>query len=121
MLNRLKELRLEKNLKQSELAIILKCSQQMVSKYEKNYTSISSIAEERASYFFECSIEYLRGISNIRNPQNDNSLTNEFCNLGIIKEGQVINAEQLNLLRELINVNKGFFKSLSPISIHVIA
>lgn len=112
-MTRLKQLRLEKNLKQSELAIILKCSQQMISKYEKNYTLIPSIVEERASYYFECSIDYLRGLSDIRNPEVTDSLSVEFCNLGIIKEGQAISREQLTLLRELIFTNKSFFKVLS--------
>lgn len=113
MLNRLKQLRLEKNLKQSELAIVLKCSQQMISKYEKNYTTIPSIVEERAAYYFDCSIDYLRGLSDIRNLKIADSLSFEFYNLGIIKEGQAINREQLTLLRELLGVNKCFFKSLS--------
>ncbi len=112
-MTRLKQLRLEKNLKQSELAIVLKCSQQMISKYEKNYTLIPSIVEERASYFFECSIDYLRGISDIRNPKVSDSLSHELYQLGILKEGQAISKDQLNLLRQLLLVNKFFFKDLS--------
>lgn len=112
-MTRLKELRLEKNLKQSELAIVLKCSQQMISKYEKNYTLIPSIVEERASYFFECSIDYLRGFSDIRNPKVSDSLSHEFYNLGIIEEGQTVTKEQLTLLRELITINKYFFGNLA--------
>lgn len=112
-MNRLKQLRLEKNLKQSDLALALKCSQQMISKYEKNYTLITSIVEERASYYFDCSIDYLRGLSDIRNPKVADSLTNEFNNLGILEEGQTINREQLTLLRELITINKHFFQMLS--------
>lgn len=112
-MTRLKQLRNEKKMKQSELALVLKCSQQMISKYEKNYTLIPSIVEERAANYFDCSIDFLRGISDIRNTKITDSLSVEFSNLGIIKEGQALSKDQLILLRELIEINQSFFKNLS--------
>lgn len=112
-MNRLKELRLEKNLKQSELSKILGCSQQMISKYENGFTHLPCIIEERAARYFECSIDYLQCLTDIRNPEKSILLTNEFKNMGILKEGQSLNPEQIILLRQLISVNKSLFIRLN--------
>ena len=109
----MKELRLEKNLKQSELANILGCSQQMVSKYENNCTNLAGMIEEKAAMFFECSVDYLKGLTDIRNPEKSIILTTEFRKLGILKEGQSLSNEQIILLRQLIDINKPFFIKLS--------
>lgn len=77
-LNRLKELRLEKNLKQSEIANIFGCTQQMISKYEKGYTHLPCMIEDLASNYFDCSIDYLKGLTEIRNPSKSIMLTSEF-------------------------------------------
>lgn len=112
-MNRLKQLRIEKNLKQSDIAKLFNCTQQMISKYETTDTRIPCMLEERFALFYCCSIDYLRGLTNIRNSNNSNSLLSSFYEMGIIKEGQDVNAEQLILLRELIGINKGFFKYIA--------
>ena len=66
-MNRLKELRLEKNLKQSDLAEILGCSQQMISKYEQGRTNLNGMIEEIAANYFDCSVDYLKGLTDIKN------------------------------------------------------
>lgn len=114
-MNRLKELRLEKKLKQSDLAKILGCSQQMVSKYESNRTNLAGIIEEKAAMYFECSVDYLKGFTDIKNVDKSIILTSEFKKLGIIKEGQSITNEQIILLRQLIDVNRAFFIKLSTV------
>ena len=114
-MNRLKELRLEKNLKQSDVANILGCSQQMISKYESNRTNLAGIIEEKAAMYFECSVDYLKGLTDIRNPEKSIILTSEFKKLGILKEGQSITNEQIILLRQLIDVNRAFFIKLSTV------
>lgn len=111
-MNRLKELRNEKNLKQSDVAKILNCTQQMVSKYETTDTRIPCILEERLALFYSCSIDYLRGLTNVRNSNKYEAISPILCELGIMKEGQVVSPEQLILLRELIDVNKSFFKNI---------
>lgn len=117
--NRLKELRLAVGLKQSELAKIVGCSQQTISNYETGFsTNLDSIVEETIANYFSCSIDYLRGLSSIKNPEeyinNDVSfLQKEFIKLGIIEEGEEISQEQLDLFRDLIKANKPFFKKLS--------
>lgn len=112
-MNRLKDLRIEKNLKQSDLANILGCTQQMISKYENGHTHLPCMIEDHAAEFFDCSIDYLKGLTDIRNPEKSFLLTSEFLKLGILKEGQSLSNEQITLLRQLIDVNKSFFIKLS--------
>lgn len=116
--NRLKELRLEAGLKQSDLAKIVGCSQQTISNYETGFSiNLDSIVEEAIANYFSCTIDYLRGLSNIRNPEeyvnNAIFLEKEFIKLGIIEEGEEISQEQLDLFRDLIKANKQFFKRIS--------
>lgn len=117
--NRLKDLRLSAGLKQSDLAKIVGCSQQTISNYETGFsTNLDSIVEETIANYFSCTIDYLRGLSSIKNPEeyinNDVSfLQKEFIKLGIIEEGEEISQEQLDLFRDLIKANKQFFKRLS--------
>ena len=116
--NRLKELRLASGLKQSDLAKIVGCSQQTISNYEtSSITNLDSILEESIANYFSCTIDYLRGLSNIKNPEeyvnNTIFLEKEFIKLGIIEEGEEISQEQLDLFRDLIKANKQFFKRIS--------
>lgn len=117
--NRLKDLRLSAGLKQSDLAKIVGCSQQTISNYETGFsTNLDSIVEETIANYFSCTIDYLRGLSSIKNPEEyiNNDVTflqKEFIKLGIIEEGEEISQEQLDLFRDLIKANKHFFKRLS--------
>ncbi len=119
--NRLKDLRLSAGLKQSDLAKIVGCSQQTISNYETGFsTNLDSIVEETIANYFSCTIDYLRGLSSIKNPEeyinNDVAfLQKEFIKLGIIEEDEEISQEQLDLFRDLIKANKQFFKRLSSI------
>ncbi len=112
-MNRLKQLRIEKNLKQSDVAKIFNCSQQMISKYETTDTRIPCILEERFALFYSCSIDYLRGLTNIRNSHKLSEILSYFYEFGIIKEEQDVTDEHLILLRELIGINKGFLSYIS--------
>lgn len=116
--NRLKKLRLDAGLKQSDLAKIVGCSQQTISNYETGLcTNLDSIIEEAIANYFSCTIDYLRGLSSIKNPEeyinNAVILEKEFIRLGIIEEGEEISQEQLDLFRDLIKANKPFFKRIS--------
>lgn len=117
--NRLKDLRLSAGLNQSDLAKIVGCSQQTISNYETGFsTNLDSIVEETIANYFSCTIDYLRGLSSIKNPEEyiNNDVTflqKEFIKLGIIEEGEEISQEQLDLFRDLIKANKQFFKRLS--------
>jgi len=119
--NKLNELRTEKGLKQSELAEIVGSSQQTISNYERGYiTTVEAAVEEAMADYFSCSIDYLRGLSDIKNPdeyiENAVFLKNEFVKLGIINKDEDLSDEQLSLFRDLIKANKPFFKQIAKLS-----
>ena len=58
-LNRIKELRLSKGMKQSDLARLLKCAPTAVSKYELGQLDISSATILRLCDIFGCTADYL--------------------------------------------------------------
>lgn len=66
-MNRLKELRKEKDLSQSKLAEIFNISQQAVSHYEKGLRDMDYKLIKDMSNFFDVSTDYLLGLSDIRN------------------------------------------------------
>ena len=74
MLNRLKELRLEKGLSQTQLADIFNISQQAVSHYEKGLRDMDYKLITSMSSFFQVSTDYLLGISDIKNFTSDDEL-----------------------------------------------
>lgn len=70
MKNRLYELRIEQNLYQEQLAKKLNCSQQLVSNYETGKLKrIPVDFEEKLCNYFNCSIDYLRCRTDIRNEE----------------------------------------------------
>ena len=119
--NKLNELRTEKGLKQSELAELVGSTQQTISNYERGYiTTVEAAVEEAMADYFSCSIDYLRGLSDIKNPdeyiENAVFLKNEFVKLGIINKDEDLSDEQLSLFRDLIKANKPFFKQIAKLS-----
>lgn len=117
-MNRLSELRKEKKLKQSELAEIIGTSQQTISAYERDlYLQKDSALEKRLADFFDCSLDYLRGLSDIRNSkkliEDSILLKDEFIKLGIIGENEDISDELLDYFRNLITLNKPFLTNFS--------
>ena len=69
-MNRIKELRTEFHMTQVRLAIELEVSQETVSAYEKekHFPSFSQLV--RLSKLFHASIDYIMGLSDVRNPSN---------------------------------------------------
>lgn len=71
-MNRLKILREEKGLFQKDIAEHLNCSIAIISMYEKEQRVMDvNIAQKLADYF-ECSLDYLLGKSDIKNPEKIN-------------------------------------------------
>lgn len=62
-MNRLKELRLSKQMKQSDLAKLLNCQQTAISNYEIGYRDLDSATICRLCEIFDCSADYLLGRS----------------------------------------------------------
>lgn len=65
-MNRLKELRKSRHLTQEELGEIMSVTQQNISKYENEDYEIPIDVLVKASRFFNVSIEYLLGVSEIK-------------------------------------------------------
>lgn len=66
--NRIKELRTEKGLKQGDLAALLNVTKATVSKYELGQRDIGSETIGRLCEIFECSADYLIGRADIKKP-----------------------------------------------------
>lgn len=68
-MNKLKELRIEKGLLQSDIAKIINKSERTVGFYETGERDMGTETLAKLSDFFNVSIDYLLGKSNIRNPE----------------------------------------------------
>ncbi len=69
---RIKQLREEKGLTQIELADKLKISNSTIAMYETNKREPSDDMKLKMCELFDCSLDYLVGRTNIRNPQEIN-------------------------------------------------
>ena len=69
MMNRLKQLRQEKGIKQAELAQILAVGQQAISKYENGQLDIGTDTIARLCQIFGVTADYLLGMSSQRTAQ----------------------------------------------------
>ena len=65
-MNRLKELRSERKLSQGELAAAFQVTQQTISFYENGSRDIGTELLSRFADFFDCSVDYLLGKTNVR-------------------------------------------------------
>ena len=77
-MNRIKELRTEKGITQADLAKILKISDRAVGYYENgdrepDYSTLLKIAD-----YFDVSIDYLLGASDIKKPNESKNTDKEF-------------------------------------------
>ena len=59
---RLKELRLERNLTQKQLSIILQCNQSMITRWEKEECEPTESVIRRAALYFDVSTDFLLGL-----------------------------------------------------------
>ena len=88
---RLKQLREERNITQQELADQLSCSQQSINNYENHGTQPDIDMLCRMADFFNTSVDYLIGNTNVRDPyslakfeynsEKETALINSFRNL----------------------------------------
>ena len=83
VLNRLRELRIEKDLLQSDIAKIIDKSERTVGFYETGERDMNTETLAILANFFDCSVDYLLGISNIRKPE---ALDSEKINIGLSKK-----------------------------------
>lgn len=82
-MNRIKVLREEFNLTQQDLANRLESSKSVIGLYESETRKPSLDVLVKLSEIFNCSIDYILGKSNIRNPEK---LDKELLNIGLSKK-----------------------------------
>lgn len=78
-MNRLKELRIEKGLLQSDIAKIINKSERTVGFYETGERDMNTETLAILADFFKCSIDFLLGKSDIRNPEEQIKKEFEFA------------------------------------------
>lgn len=71
-MNRLKDLREDRDLKQAEIAKELGISQRGYSHYETGDNNIPTNILIKLAYFYNTSIDYILGITNIKKPYEKN-------------------------------------------------
>lgn len=73
--DRLKELRIESGILQRELADYLKVSRVTITQYESGNRSPDDEIKKKIAKYFNVSLDYLMGVSDVRNPYiNDKDL-----------------------------------------------
>lgn len=78
-MNRIKQLREEFNISQTKLGKKLNKTQQQISLYEKGINELDIDGYIILSKLFDCSIEYIAGKSDIRNPEEQIKQEFEFA------------------------------------------
>ncbi len=105
----LKEIREKKNLTQVRVSIDIEVSQELISQYERGISLPTIPNLIKLSQFFNCSTDYLLGLTN--NPNNVDMLNKqELENQGIIEKYNSLSSENkknmLSYLQYLCNKNK---------------
>lgn len=102
-MNRIKELRIEKNISQNFLAELLNTSQQSISFYETGKRDPDTKTLEILSDYFNVSIDYLLCKSNIRNSQK---LLDSYNSLSKDSQKQLKEYIELLKIKDAQNKNK---------------
>ncbi len=85
-MNRLKMLRKDKNLTQQELAKIINMSQTGYSQYERNERKIPITTIKKLANYFEVSVDYLSGLTDIKDKYKNSKIINNENNILRLKE-----------------------------------
>lgn len=120
-MNRLSELRAEKNfMRQEDLAKLLSVDISTISRYETSKSKLVNIdLENRICDYFGCSLDYLRGRSNIKNEAEYSKTLQKVSDMiinfyaGEKNNGQELSNEQLVQFETFILQFKELFQTLS--------
>lgn len=125
MKNRLHELRTEHNLYQDQLAKAINCSQQVISNYETGKLKrLPADLEEKICDYFNCSIDYLRCRTNIRNEERYSQTLKKieviiedfYANSGDKKRSQQdLSDEELANFKEILSHFKDILQKFSKL------
>ncbi len=110
---RLHNLRTDKDLSQTELGKLLNLKNSAISKYEKGATEPSIETLIKIAEIFECSIDYLIGISDQRNPYTTNAFAPKEVELilkyrNLSTENQIRIDERINTMFDIQQKQKKF-------------
>lgn len=108
-MNRIKQLREELKISQKELANKLNKTQQMVSLYENGTYELDLDGYLILSKLFNCSIEYIAGKSDVRNPEELKDV--KFANAGGLDTKGLDNEDLEELQRQIDYIKKMKAKS----------
>lgn len=103
-MNRIKQLREELKISQKELANKLNKTQQMVSLYENGTYELDLDGYLILSKLFNCSIEYIAGKSDVRNPEELKDV--KFANAGGLDTKGLDNEDLEELQRQIDYIKK---------------
>ncbi len=117
----LKKLREERHLYQKDLAKLLGTTQQLISNYEKGKSEPDINMQIAIADFFNCSIDYLFGRTDVRNLPSDVDLKDALKirktleDLEFIKPGQELSNEQLSYLKKILDINAPLIRNIDVI------
>lgn len=102
--NRLRELREEKNLTQEQLSNIFNVARSNIGKYENGEVDLSTELLMKYSDFFECSIEYILGITNDKTKtfNAENYIDKEYISLFRDSKAKKLTPEKIRKIIDFI-------------------
>ncbi len=104
-MNRVKYLREEKNMLQEDLAKVLEVTQKTISNYENETRDIPTEVLKKLSDFFDVSIDYILGKTDIRNQKQENDINEELLKVGFdIKNYNPPTDKQKEQIKALLEV-----------------
>jgi transcriptional regulator with XRE-family HTH domain len=103
-MNRIKILREEKNIYQKDLAKLLKVSIPAITYYENEKRTIDTKTASILADYFDCSIDYLLGKSDIRNPEELKNIP--FANAGGLNTDGLEHEDLLELQKQIDYIKK---------------
>lgn len=96
--DRLIQLRKENNLSREELANKLNLSYSAISKYETGIRTPDDDIKKKMAEYFNVSLDYLMGVSDIRNPYNEKTLGEKYPEINDVEEAMKIILSQPGLM-----------------------
>lgn len=120
ILNRLRELRVERGWTQEELGAKLKVQKSAISKYEIGRSALSDELIEQLCDIFSCSADYLLGLSNVRSckkcpltvGQGDRIIQSALKDTGLLAEDGSLTPGGEKAIREYLARNADILKLL---------
>jgi transcriptional regulator with XRE-family HTH domain len=116
-MNRVKELREEKKMRQVDLAAELNISQSTLSNWERSNHDPDNISLSSLARYFECSVDYLLMNTEIRLPLTKEKVNEEYINTALFAEANGISSKDFRKMVDFVIVarQKGNIKILDKI------